>query len=423
MLLLSVLLTLSVSQKPAMRDFIGLNVHTVLFKPDLYRPVTSVVRDYHSIGWDLGDSPNNAATFPMTRDGVNWLDLYGTWKEKGYRIDVTVQFDGLAPETWTPTNEFAYGEAFARYFGPSGPLPMVDSVEIGNEPAEFNEIQYRSMFENMARGVRKADPKLKIVTCAAALGKQDKYSKDVACLSGLESLIDVVNVHTYPFVEGYPTWLRSYPEDPKINYLKQAEQMIQWRNAHVPGRPVWVTEFGYDSTTKPNKKTGDFVKWVGNSDEQQAQYIVRSYLVFSEMDIDKAYLYFFNDSDDPQLHGSSGLTRDYKPKPSFYAVAHLQKTLGDFRFDRALLRDQGAVYAFQFRSVKNTNRYIWVVWSPTGSNRTADVALPNPKGKVIQAERMPLSADDAEQVPFKVGSNGQINLTIGERPIYLTIQR
>jgi len=406
-----------------MRDFIGLNVHTVQFKPALYKPVTSVVRDYHGVNWDLGDSSANPATFPMSRNGVNWQDLYGSWVKDGYRIDVSTQYDGLKPETWSAANASAYGESFARYFGPSGSHPLVESMEIGNEPAEFNETQYRQLYENMARGVRKGDPKLKIVTCAVAIGKQDKYSKDVACLEGLESLIDVVNVHTYAFVEGWPTWRRSFPEDPSINYLKQADQVIQWRNAHAPGKPVWITEFGYDSTTKPNKTTGDFSKWVGNTDLEQAKYIVRSYLVFSAMDIQRAYLYWFNDTDDPQLHGSSGLTRNYVPKPSYYAVAHLQKTLGDYRFDKAILQKAGDVYLYQYQSVSHPTEFIWAVWSPTGSERTANVVLPDPRGKVVRAEQMPVSSEPAAAVPVNMGANGGVAIKIGERPVFLWVKR
>ena len=295
---------------------------------------------------------------------------------------------------------------------------MVTSIEIGNEPADFNEAKYRMVFENMAKGVRKGDPKLKIATCAVALGKADKYSKDVACLKGLESLIDIINVHIYPFVEGWPTWRRSFPEDPSIRYLKQAQEMIQWRNVHAPGRPVWITEFGYDSTTKPNKTTGDFAKWVGNTDEQQAKYIVRSYLVFSAMDIGRAYLYWFNDNDDPQLHGSSGLTRNYVPKPSYYAVRHLQKKLGDYRFDKVVLQKAGEVYAYQYQSVSDARRLIWAVWSPTGSDRVATVSLPKPQGVVERAEEMPLTDGAAKPVPVAVKPGG-LSLTVGERPVYI----
>jgi hypothetical protein len=419
---LPLLFLIAAPTKPAMRDFIGLNVHTVLFKPILYRPIASLVRDYHGITWDLGNDPSNVATFPMSRNGVNWLTLYGEWIVRGYRIDVTAQFDGLAPEKWNAKNAFAYGESFARYFGPSGEQPMVETVEIGNEPAEFNLTQYRNVFENMAKGIRAGDPKLKIATCAVALGNKDKYAKDVACLSGLESLIDVVNLHIYPFVEEWPTWRRSYPEDPKIDYLKKAEQMIRWRNSHAQGRPLWVTEFGYDASTKPNKTSGDFAKWVGNTDEEQAKYIVRSFLVFSAMDIQRAYLYWFNDNDDPQLHGSSGLTRNYQPKPSFYAVRHLQKSLADFRFEKAVIQNPGAAYLYQYQNVRSPNEFVWVAWSPTGSNRTSDLLVPNPKATLTRAEQMPLTDGPAPTVRPEVLPT-QLKIKIGENPVYLWFKR
>jgi hypothetical protein len=79
-------------------------------------------------------------------------------------------------------------------------------------------------------------------------------------------------------------------------------------------KEVWVTEFGWDASTKTQAKTGDFAKWDGNvSDEKQAQYLVRAFLVFAAMDVNRAYLYFFNDADEPSFHASSGITRNFQP--------------------------------------------------------------------------------------------------------------
>jgi len=47
--------------------------------------------------------------------------------------------------------------------------------------------------------------------------------------------------------------------------------------------PPIITEFGWDSSTKPAPASGTFVKWIGNSDTQQAQWIVRSYLLFAAL--------------------------------------------------------------------------------------------------------------------------------------------
>lgn len=89
-----------------------------------------------------------------------------------------------------PRNAFAYGQAFAKYFGPSGHR-LMDAVEIGNEPGKWKDPDYRTMFENMARGLRVGDPKLRIATCAADAGKGDDYSKALSCVQGLENFYDV----------------------------------------------------------------------------------------------------------------------------------------------------------------------------------------------------------------------------------------
>jgi hypothetical protein len=38
---------------PLFRDFMGLNVHTVLVKPNVYKPVCRQLRGYHSLDWNI----------------------------------------------------------------------------------------------------------------------------------------------------------------------------------------------------------------------------------------------------------------------------------------------------------------------------------------------------------------------------------
>jgi hypothetical protein len=410
--------------RPLLRDLMGVNGHTTGFRPDLYRPTCRLVRDYHNLDWDIGQDTSAATQFPMSRNGINWADLYGSWKKAGYDIDVCVQFGNDTADKWKdiPRDAFAYGLSFARFFGPSGTQKLADAIEIGNEPGGYPDATYRAVFENMARGCRQGDPKLRIATCYAVPGHADKYSKSLDCVKGLESLYDVINVHTYAFAEQYPTWRRSYPEDPKIRYLKDVTDTIAWRDANAPGKEIWITEFGYDASTKPPPPTGDFSKWMSSTEPQQAQYLVRSFLVFSGMDVDRAYIFFFNDNDEPQLHGSSGLTRNFVPKPAYYAVAHLYHTLGDYRFVRAITQDPDQSYVYEYQSGTNKRERIWAVWSPTGSNRQAEIVLPAPGGTIYKAERMPLKAGAAEPVHWTTGQDGKIRVTASESPIYLWLR-
>lgn len=409
------------------REFMGLNGHTVQFRPELYRATTVLVRDYHPVEWDLGTNAASTPPFPKARNGVDWSTVYGSWKTAGLRIDASLMFETLSKEQWgdLATNAWAYGRRFARAFGPTAGSALVEAAEIGNEPGKFSDADYRAMFEHMARGIKAGDSTVKVATCALTTGKSHDYAKSVTCIQGLESLCDALNVHTYAMLENWPTWKRSFPEDPRLKeYVPDVQKLCDWRDAHAPGKEVWLTEFGYDASTRKPEPKGDFKDWVGVTDEQQAQWIVRSWLLFATLPVQRAYLYFFNDDDTPQLHGASGLTRHFKPKPAFHATAHLLATLGDYRFRSTILDKPGEAIIREFELGTDGKRRIWVVWSPTGTGRTANLILPKFQGTLERAERMPLTAQAAPRVPLpESNSKGTgVEVPIDESPLYLFLK-
>jgi hypothetical protein len=410
----------SAQGKPLIRDFVGINGHTVQFKPKLYAPVCRLARDYHPVEWDLGKDTDFATTFPFARNRVNWETVYGSWKAEGWDVNVSLMFETIPQKDWKDVarDAHAYGKAFAKAFGPSAPKPLVHSAEVGNEPGKWDDPSYRTMFEAMAKGLREGDPKLKIATCAAIAGKSHDYAKSLDCVKGLEALYDVVNVHAYAQLENWPTWKRSYPEDARLlEYLNHMEAAIQWRNANAPGKPVWLTEFGWDCSTKEPPKTGDFAKWVGNSDVEQAQWLVRSILVFSAMDLARCYIYFFDDKDEPSLHAASGVTRNGQPKPSFHALAQLQTLLGEYRFSRAIEQKPGETYVYEYKTAAPNKRAL-LLWSPTGSGRSTSWTLPADAGKVVRAERMALAPGPAPAVELKGAE-----VPVSESPAYLFLEK
>lgn len=410
--------------RPTMDEFMGVNGHTVQFKPALYAKALRRVRDYHSFEWDMGKDTDFAPLFPEARNRVNWNDVYGSWQKEGFETDVCIMFNNTPPGSWKDLarDARAYGTAFARAFGPSSEKKLVRSVEVGNEPGNYPDETYRAVFEAMAGGIRQGDPKLKVLTCNMIVGKSGGYEKSVDCVKGLEPLYDVLNIHTYAMADGWPTWHRSFPEDPKIKFLATVQDLIDWRDANARGKEVWVTEFGWDATTKPNQKTGDFAKWDGNvTDERQAQYLVRAWLLFSALDVRRAYMYFFNDADEPAFHAASGLTRNFEPKPSFHATAHLHRALGEYRFGRVVEKKPLELYVFEYVHGTDPKKKVWVAWSPTGSGRTAAVELAIGKSRLARAEGMPLVPGDAPRAETPA-ARGILKATIGESPLYLWLE-
>jgi hypothetical protein len=409
--------------RPLMRDFIGLNGHTVVYKPELYAPVAKLVRDYHPFKWDVGEDTSFATTFPFARNKVDWNHVYGSWRKAGLRVNASLIFDDVAPDQWKDLSRdpAVYGEAFARAFGPSSTAALVESAEVGNEPGKYSDAQYRQLFEAMAGGLRKGDPKLRIAPCALNLGPSGRYSKSVDTLSGLESLYDILNIHLYAEVEGWPTWRRSYPEDPKIEFLNHLRSVLSWRREHAPDKELWLTEFGWDASTKPAPPTGTFAKWVGSNETKQAQWIVRAWMIMAGLGVDRAYLFYFNDDDDAHVHGSSGLTRKFAPKPAFFAAAWLQSSLGDYRFGRVLREDAETGYAYEFVHGGEPSRRVVAVWKPAGD--PVQAALEIGPGEIERAERMPLSAKAPESIVAVRNAQNLLEVPADGSPVFVWVQK
>lgn len=399
-----------------MRDFMGIN-GDFFFKPELYRPVCNLLRMYHPANWDLGADTSVLPNYPMTNNGINWDDFYSNMKSKGFTNDATVQIDFIKPDKWKDLDKdgYAYGEALAKHFGPSHGK-LLESVEIGNEPSDWDDVQYRKIFQSMAKGLRAGDPKLKIVTASCSANAPDQFTKSISAIDGLQDDYDVLNVHSYAFTEGWPSWRRSYPEDPAAtNYLKVLTEMTKYRDSKAPGKEIWLTEFGYDASTQPPADP----KFVCVTDTQQAQWLTRSMLVFSSLGIQRAYVYMYNDGNKNSFHSAAGLTRNWEPKPSYYALSHLYKTLGDYRFSKVINKDKD-LYVFEYINPNPSNgksSTIWVVWSPTGSDVAVTKTIPI-TGAIAKAERMPLKDGDNTAVDIKSTGNSA-DVPVTESPLYI----
>jgi len=341
---------------------------------------------------------------------------------------------------------YDYGKAIAACFGPSGKEKLCTSIEIGNEPgAKFDALLYQSIFKNMARGIRDGDARVKILTPAVQARKGNDYIQDLRGIYAQQEILplyDVINLHTYATIprknNSDSPWNRSYPEDGSIDYFKVVDEVITWRNEHAKGKEIWVTEFGYDACTPEamKRREGWFLKldWQGITDRQQAQYLVRSLLALSARDVQRAYIYFFDDNDSPSVHGSSGLTRNFKPKPSFWAIKQMFELLGDYRFKRVVEQRAGELCVYEFEDGGSPEKAIWVAWSPTGT-RTHEKDNYVPREQKITLRGLPalpervLSMAASEGPPtvcsWEKRSENAISLSIGESPIYIgmTVKR
>ena len=407
---------------PLFRDFVGLCGHTVSFKPESYTSVCRIVRDYHPATWDLGRDTGLLPEWPFARNRVSWERVYGSWHKAGLGIDVCLQIDEM-PTNWTnlARDARAYARSFAGNFGPGGRWPYVDAIEIGNEPGRYDDATYRVLFEAMAQGIREGNPRVRIVTCNTEAGPSDRYCKGADLFADRTNLFDVLQTHQYAIEKQWPVWSRTYPENPDVPYLSKVRKLLAWRDAHAPGKPVWVTEFGWDSSTRKPDPKGEWAKWQGSTDEQQAMWLVRSFLLFSEMGVEKAFVYFFDDKDEPKLHASSGLTRNGGPKPAFHAVSWMLQTLANHRFSRAIRKDLKDGFVFEFSPERPGAPVVLAAWHATAHEQP--ITIPLGELQVLRAERMPLTAGGASSVAVDTGRTGEVVIAAGERPVFIWATR
>ena len=440
----------STTPKPLFKDFMGINGHFT-FKPELYGKVCRLVRNYHNVDWDAR-TPGDPITIPVTDNHVNWkTDLYGPWKLNGFTTDICLQFgkydrpnpisDWQGKEQWM----YNYGKSLAAFFGPSGTEKLATSFEIGNEPGKRVDLtQYRTIFRQMASGIRAGDPKALILTPAVQARPANDYYQslgDIYKENDIIPLYDVINIHTYPTLpksaSSENTWNCSYPEDSSLQYMKIVDESIAWRDQHAATKKVWVTEFGYDActpTAMQNRKDWALrLNWQGTSDLQQAQYLVRSFFAFATRDIDRAYIYDYDDQDEPSFHESSGLTRKFQPKTSFWAIKQLYEILGNYRFNKIIKHVSGNLFVYEFEQAGGINeksKKIWVAWSPTGAKtqekdsyhpRAASVTLSQLPGKPERIIAMATTDGPAPEPKWQQLGANSITLSISESPTYIII--
>lgn len=437
-LCLSVLLPISALQadeKPLFKDFMGINGH-YKFRAELYRPVCEQVRNYHNLSWDA-EYANDSLTFPVAKNGVRWLNqVYRPWHEAGFGIDVCIQMKGFAGddayaglEEAKPDWLESYAYDMASRLGSEGE-GLVESIEIGNEPGnEVDDRLYLKIFESMARGIRRADPSMKILTCTAHAGAADKYSKSLQetfAEPEIQELYDVINVHRYatlPQKKGRSPWARSYPEDPELDHLRVIDATIAWRDAHAADKVVWLTEFGYDAPTKKalDERSGWAKKldFRGNTEEEQARYLVRSYFAYAQRDLERAYIYFYDDSDKASVHAASGLTRNFIPKPAYFAVRHLYQLLGEYRLERVVRQEEGGVHVLAFIHGTDPGKRIWAAWLATGESEQQKLELDGLPGRVSDAEAMPYADGAPPEVTYSMTGDQRAEVTLSETPVYL----
>lgn len=198
-----------------------------------------------------------------------------------------------------------------------------------------------------------------------------------------EFAADVLNFHYYAG--------RVSPEE--AGFFARAKNVIDTVHEKIPGKEVWLTEFGWDTYINP---AGGRSMVCAPDLKSQADWLLRSYLIGAAAGFDKMHMYMINDLKNPSItqYASSGiiqrdtLSSDSGRKPSWYFIQTAREALKNAVFEEILPTGTEDVWAYRFTDTQ-TGADIYALWCPTSDGTTVPAYRLQTKGGASAAAVYP----------------------------------
>ncbi len=461
--------------KITMSDYMGINTNVAAYDNKFLTDLSKCVkwiREYHD--WSHYEAANNFYKWDnITKEpqGYTWPEHTDFMKECR-RLNMNVLIDVLGKPDWAGTSpipvntgtganasdylerlEFM-GQLVARYGSKKISTSLIETAdkvtglnyikyyEDDNEP-DYTWKTPRWTAENYAKycnaahdgfgvstdadhpllGIKSVDPDALHVMAGLA-SSDTTYLNKVVLASGGRIPFDVLNMHWYctDMTNAYS------PENEKYGYEVSFRKFFKWKNRVVPNIPVWMTEFGWDTYLAPDSKHS----YTYAPALQQANYLMRSYLVLLKMGFEKAFLFMDTDSDSKNIlqYSSSGLLADktskYTKKISYYYLATMQNVLGDKEIGRMTYYQEtvgnNEVYYLKFNGFGFTK--VYAIWTRKKGSKTDEgiktnyqLELDNEPVSIFSV--IPVTNDmDGDTIVHKVDGI-KVNLELSETPQFV----
>ncbi len=404
------------------------------YGPDRFNKIGNHGRNYHDLHWDLknmNDTADYTGHWGLAIWWLNWNHEYGAWRNKGLKVQASIQFSNYSSVTsmanWNNHYQTAYnyGYNFARHFGPTYGNNLVDVMEIGNEPWNYPAWFYLDIFRGMLHGAKAADPAMKVIPCA--LQSQSKSSESATggnfmgarVTQSEANLIDGINVHHYSYTfNKQGVRIAVNPEHPE-SAMRGAVNDVRFRDANMPGKKIYLSEWGWDSDGAGDNCTfGECV-----SEYEQALYAVRGAMMFMRLGMHRITWYFFGNLGSGNLYSRSGLEGqkpdmlEKRAMSSFQAFTHL---MGDKHFLNVLHEDDDA-WVYLFGDSIGTPTHI-AAWRPIKGDDLS--SIPFSLSTVLSPDTAWIVSGankTGELTPLHGYNNGVMNMTLTSAPLIMRV--
>ena len=236
---------------------------------------------------------------------------------------------------------------------------------------------------------------------------------------------DVINVHLYSFGPGNGQPAPS----PEADHIKDKLSAITaYRDQHLPGKPLWWTEFGYDSFS--GSSLGTPTLGANSPFIVQGQWLVRDFLAALASGYDRATLFEIGDTcklSDPNCHPDGAFVTcglidgDGNKKPAWYFVAAFRARLATMVYTDEQSSGDPDVMVYRFKDTVAAGGAL-VVWAPTSEAKVVGgyaLALP---GGATTAKAVTLADQQANGVESELTpAGGKVSIDVSETPTIVLV--
>jgi hypothetical protein len=295
-------------------------------------------------------------------------------------------------------------------------------------------------------GLKNADPNMKFVMgglAGHATGSVTWEKSVEAYLDGVRAWAtanrggdfpaDVINAHYYSFGPSSAGTANPEPAlSPEDDHVKDNMSLLAtYRNQNLPGKELWLTEFGYD--TDPQSILHAPAIGSNSAEVVQGQWSVRYYLALVAAGFDRAFLFASRDScadtssamdtscaTQFATAGVGGVKGAETPKTAYYFIATLRSRLASYAWLRVATTTNPSVYVYEFEDPA-TGKGAYVVWSGTSTgNVVHGYSLAVPGATTASAVTLVDAQTTGAESALTVAS-GAVMLDVAETPTIVLV--
>ncbi|MBB6498119.1 hypothetical protein [Pedobacter cryoconitis] len=277
-------------------------------------------------------------------------------------------------------------------------------------------------------GVKTADPNMKVVM--GGLAKADvKFVREMVewCKENrgykpdgsIDLCFDVINYHLYS--NDNTGWFAKFKSNkrgvaPETNTMGEiADSFVALAGELGKNMEVWTTETGYD--LKEESIQGAIPIGAKSVLLTQADWILRTSLMYARHGINRVFFYQAYDSDAPgsdskNPFGTSGLLNEGKRRPAADYLLQVNKLMGEYVYDNTIYQDP----LVDIYKLNDKTMYVLVI--PDEHDRKGEYTLDLHQAKKARIYTLKPGADSMTAKDYNT-QNGKLKVAVTETPTFV----